>query len=87
VVEYQTCFEVERVDPEVFAHLSDEMALDAARGCLFHRFDPQNRMAPAAITHVRYEARVRGLTVYSFHSFPDEHAIVRTQSLYEPRKQ
>src|SRR3954452_20129542 len=28
-LEYQSCFEVERVDPEVFAHLSDEMTLDA----------------------------------------------------------
>lgn len=85
-VEYQTCFEVERVDPEVFAHLTDEMTLDASRGHLFHRFDPVNRMAPAPITHLRYEARVRGLTVHAFHSFPDEHAIVRTQSLFEPRR-
>ena len=29
-IEYQTCFEVERIDPEVFAHLCDEMTLDAA---------------------------------------------------------
>ncbi len=36
-VEYQTCFEVERVDPEVFAHLCDEMTLDAHRDRLFHR--------------------------------------------------
>jgi hypothetical protein len=85
-IEYQACFEVERVDPEVFAHLSDEMTLDATRGRLFHRFAPVNRMAPAPITHIHYEARVRGLTVHAFHSFPDERAIVRTQSLFEPRK-
>lgn len=84
-IEYQTCFEVERVDPEVFAHLSDEMTLDASRGRLFHRFAPVNRMAPAPVTHLRYEARVRGLTVHTFHSFPGEHAILRTQSLFEPR--
>ncbi len=84
-IEYQTCFEVERADPEVFAHLSDEMTLDATRGRLFHRFAPVNRMAPAPITHIRYEARVRGLTVHTFHTFPDERAIVRTQSLFEPK--
>jgi hypothetical protein len=84
-VEYQTCFEVERVDPEVFAHLSDEMALDPNRGGLFHRFSPSNRMAPAAISHIRVEAKVRGLTIHAFHSFPDERAIVRTQSLFEPK--
>jgi hypothetical protein len=84
-LEYQTCFEVERVDPEVFAHLSDEMALDASRGRLFHRFAPANRMAPAPISHILIESRVRGLSVQAFHTFPDERAIVRTQSLFEPR--
>jgi hypothetical protein len=75
--EYQSCFEVERVDPEVFAHLCDEMTLDADRGVLFHRFTPSN--------HVHIESRVRGLSVQAFHSFPDERAIVRTQSLFETR--
>jgi len=84
-IEYQTCFEVERVDPEVFAHLSDEMTLDASPGRLFHRFAPPNRMAPAPVTHLRYEARVRGLIVHAFHTFPEERAIVRTQSLFEPQ--
>jgi hypothetical protein len=85
-VEYQTCFEVERVDPEVFAHLNDEATLDASHGRLFHRFDPVNRMAPAPVSDVRFEARRGGLTVHTFHSFPEERAIVRTQSLFEPRR-
>ena len=84
-IEYQTCFEVERVDPEVFAHLTEEMTLDADRGRLFHTFAPLNRMAPAPISHVRYESRPRGLTMHAFHTFPEENAIVRTQSLIEPR--
>jgi hypothetical protein len=85
VVDYQTCFEVERVDPEIFAHLSDEMVLDAVRGRLFHRFAPPNRMAAAPISHIHIEARVKGLSVHAFHSFPEECAIIRTQSLFEPR--
>jgi hypothetical protein len=85
VVDYQTCFDVERVDPEVFAHLSDEMVLDAGRGRLFHRFAPLNRMAAAPISHLHIEARVKGLSVHAFHSFPEERAIIRTQSLFEPR--
>ena len=80
---YQTCFEVERVDEEVFAHLCMEMTLDASRERLFHRFAPLNRMAPAPITHLSYVAMARGLSVHSFHTFPEERAIVRTQSLFE----
>ncbi len=82
-VEYQACLEVERVDAEVFAHLCDEMAVDAARDRLFHRSAGSNRMAPAAISHLAFESRVGGLLVHAFHSYPDERAIVRTQSLFE----
>jgi hypothetical protein len=83
-LQYQTCFEVERVDPEVFAHLSDEMTLDAARGHLFHRFTLANRMAPPPLTHIRIDPRAKGLLIHAFHTFPDELAIIRTQSLFEP---
>jgi hypothetical protein len=85
-VEYQTCFEVERVDTAVFAHLCDEMVLDAKGGRLFHRFAPSNRLAPAPISLIHVEARTSGLSVLAFHSFPDERAIVRTQSLFEPNR-
>ncbi|GAC1467385.1 MAG: hypothetical protein NVSMB9_08940 [Isosphaeraceae bacterium] len=84
-IEYQTCFEVERVEPEVFAHLSEEMALDASGPRLFHRFAPVNRMAPAPVSHIHFEARVRGLSIHSFHTFPEERAVLRTQSLFEPK--
>ncbi len=82
-VEYQACLEVERIDPEVFAHLCDEMALDAARDRLFHRSADANRLAPAAISHLAFESRAKGLLVHAFHSFPAERAVVRTQSLFE----
>lgn len=80
---YQACLEVERLDPEVFAHLCDEMTLDAHRDRLFHRFSEANRMAPSAISHLAFESRAKGLLVHAFHSFPAERAIVRTQSLFE----
>jgi hypothetical protein len=40
-------------------------------------------MAPAPISHLHYESRVEGLVVHAFHSFPEERAIVRTQSLFD----
>jgi hypothetical protein len=42
-------------------------------------------MATAPLTHIHVEARVKGLSIHAFHTFPDECAIVRTQSLFEPR--
>ena len=82
-VEYQTSFEVERLDPEVFAHLCDEMTLDNTRDRLFHRSNQADRLAPLAISHVLFESRARGLLIHTFHSFPAELAIIRTQSLFE----
>ncbi len=83
LVEYQACFEVERVEGEVFRHLCEELVADDSRQILAHRFGSSNRLAPAPLSQVYIEARVRGLSIQSFHTFPDECAIVRSQSLYE----
>lgn len=82
-VEYQSCVEVERLDPEVFAHVCEELTLDASPGDLFHRFAPPSRMAPSPISRLHFEPRGKGLTVSAFHTFPEERAIVRVQSLFE----
>ncbi len=83
MIEYQTCFAVERVDPEVFRHLCEEMVAATSRQCLVHHFGSSSRLIPRPLSHVHVEARVRGLSVQSFHTFPEECAIVRSQSLYE----
>jgi hypothetical protein len=83
LIEYQSCVDVERVDLEVFRHLCEEMSLDASRAGLFHRFRSANRMAPPPISHLHVDARANTLAIHSFHTFPDECAIVRTQSLFE----
>jgi len=82
-IEYRSCLEVERVDVEIFNHLCDEIALDVSGQFLVHRFHSSNRLAPQPISHIQLNARVRDLSVQSIHTFPDERAIVRTQSLFE----
>src|SRR5262245_57005841 len=83
VLEYQTCFEAERVEPDVFRHLCEEMVADGSRHSLIHHFRSSNRLAPPPLSHVHLDPRARGLSIQSFHTFPDECAIVRSQSLYE----
>jgi hypothetical protein len=82
-VEYQCCLEVERVDLEIFCHLSEEMSLEVSRDSLLHRFRSTNRLAPSPISHIHIDASRLNLAIQSFHTFPDECAIVRTQSLFE----
>lgn len=82
-VEYQTCFEVERVEPEVFRHLCEEMMADSTPQSMLFRFGSSNRLSPQPLSHIHVDVRARGISIQSFHTFPDESAIVRSQSLYE----
>jgi hypothetical protein len=84
-LDYQTSFEVERCDAEVFDHLCDEAALDATRQTLFYSFASTNRLAPSAVSLIQMEPRAKGLSLHTFHSFPSERAIVRTHSLFEAK--
>jgi hypothetical protein len=83
LIEYQSCIDVERTDLAIFRHLCDEMTLDAARAGLFYRFRSANRLAPPPLSHLQVDAQAKTLSIQSFHTFPDECAIVRTQSLFE----
>jgi hypothetical protein len=85
IIEYQCCLEVERVDLEIFRHLCEEMSLGASRDSLMHHFRSTNRLAPPPISQIHVDTRISHLAVQSFHTFPDECAIVRTQSLFELR--
>jgi hypothetical protein len=84
-LEYQTSFEVERCDREVFDHLSNEAMLDTSRHALFFSFATTNRMALPAVSLIHFESRTKGLSIHTFHSFPAERAVVRTHSLFESR--
>ncbi len=82
-VEYCTCFDVERLDRQVFARLTEEMLADSTRGDLVRQFPTAGRMDPQAVSRVHIEARAKGLSIQGYHTFPGELAIVRTQSLFE----
>lgn len=83
-VDYQVNLQTERLEPEVFLHVHEELANDGARrGLLFH-FRPNSRLGLTPIGFVSVELLPTGLAVNTFHTFPDEFAIIKTQSLIEP---
>jgi Protein of unknown function DUF2617 len=84
-VEYHMCFEVEQVDPEVFRNLCEEAARDSVPEGLFHSFRATNRLSPPPISQIHIDSTSRSLSIQVFHSFPEERAIVRTQSRYDIR--
>ncbi|MFO0871667.1 MAG: DUF2617 family protein [Pirellulales bacterium] len=82
-VTYQMSFQLEPVAPEVFWTFQQELALDASRQGMFHRFDASGRMALGALSYINVESRNRSLLIQAFHTFPDDYAIVKSQSLFE----
>ena len=82
-VRYQVSSQVEVLPPEQFLHVHEELVADGARkGMLFH-FRPENRLGLSPLGVVIVEALPACLSVSAFHTFPDEFALIKTQSLIE----
>ena len=82
-VSYTVNFQLEPVDPEIFWSFQRELSGGETEG-LLHRFDsPGGRFALGAMSYVNVELRNRSMLVQAFHTFPDDYAIVKSQSWFE----
>jgi hypothetical protein len=84
-ITYQTSFQVEVLPQEIFLHVHDEIVADGGKRGLLHNFEPHHRLALAPLGYVSVEARAGCLFLSSFHTFPGEHTVIKTQSLIERR--
>ncbi|NBW86502.1 MAG: DUF2617 family protein, partial [Planctomycetia bacterium] len=80
---YQTCFQLETVEQEVFWTFQQELEAAGTKRGLLHRFESGGRLAPGAMSWIDVETRPRTMIVQAFHTFPDDLAIVKSQSLFE----
>jgi hypothetical protein len=84
-ISYQMSFQVEVLPPEIFLHVHDEILADGGKRGLLHNFQPHHRLSLAPLGFITVEARPGCLFLSAFHTFPDEHTIVKTQSLIEKK--
>jgi hypothetical protein len=80
---YQMSFQLEPVEPEVFWTFQQELASDGQRMGMLHRFDSGGRIALGALSYINVASRNRTLLIQAFHTFPDDYAIVKSQSLFQ----
>ena len=80
---YGVTFSLEPVEPEVFWTFQQELSLDGTRHGMLHKFDSSGRMALGALSYINIESRNSSLLVQAFHTFPDDYAIVKSQSLFK----
>jgi hypothetical protein len=82
-VNYQMSFQVEVLTPEIFLHVHDEIVADGGKRGLLYNFQPNHRLSLAPLGFIAVEARARCLFISTFHTFPEEHTVVKSQSLIE----
>jgi hypothetical protein len=84
-ISYQMSFQVETLPQEIFLHVHDEILADGGKRGLLYNFQPNHRLSLAPLGFVTVEARAGCLILTTFHTFPDEHSIVKSQSLIEKK--
>jgi len=84
-IHYEASFQVEVLPPEIFLHIHDEILVDGSKRGLLHHFPAGDRLAIAPLGFISAEARAGCLILSTFHTFPDEHTVVKTQSLIEKK--
>lgn len=79
-VSYRTHFQLESVDPDMFWMVQKQLGSGPTEG-LLHRFDSSGRISFGALSYLHVELRLRSMLIQAIHTFPDDHAIVKVESL------
>ena len=82
-IDYMMNFQVERMSSGVYSRTHHELARQGAQRGLFVPFPTWMARSLTPFTYIDYEARPNELHVFTFHAFPSELTIVKTQSLFE----
>lgn len=80
---YQVSFQLETVPPEIFWTFQQELVNNSEREGMLHMFESSGRVAMGALSYINLETRNHSLKVQAFHTFPDDCAVVKSQSLFE----
>ena len=80
---YQVDFQLESADPEVFWAVQQQLVSNDHPKGMLHTFDASARVPMGAISYIHLETREKSLLVQACHTFPDDCAIVKSQSRFE----
>ncbi|TWT30298.1 hypothetical protein KOR34_48560 [Posidoniimonas corsicana] len=82
-VTYKVDFSLDSVDAKTFYTFQDEIKLAGAKEGMLHQFDSSGRFGLGALSYVNVQSRDRSMLVQALHTFPDDYAIVKTQSVFK----
>jgi hypothetical protein len=85
-ITYHTTFQVETLAPDLFLEFHDELLADGEKRGLIHHFHSSSRPAVSPLGMIAVESRANCLFLSTFHTFPDEYTVVKSQSLIEKKE-
>lgn len=80
---YAVKFALEPLDPALFWSFQKQLMDTGQRKGMLHSFDASGRVALGAISYINIESRDKSLMIQAFHTFPDDSAIVKSQSTFQ----
>lgn len=78
---YKTHFQLEPVEPELFFMVQQQLGKGPTEG-LLHHFDSSRRMELGALSYINIETRQQSMLIQAIHTFPDDYAIVKVESVF-----
>lgn len=86
-ISYRTSYSLEPVSPDTFWTFQETLFSGGTPEGLLHSFDSSGRMALGAISYINVETRLRSMRVRAIHTFPDDYAIVKSESIFAFEKE
>jgi len=85
-IHYMMNFQVESMSPMAYSRTHHELARQGARRGLFVPFPTWRARSLTPFSFIDYEVKPDQLHVFAFHAFPQDLTMVRTQSIFELKK-
>lgn len=82
-VRYHVSYQLDAVPAEVYLQVHREMLADARKATLAVSMPGSTESSPDCLSYLMTDLLPDGLVIHSFHSFPDNGAVLRIQTLFE----
>lgn len=82
-VRYHCSYQLEHVPLDVYLQLHREFEVDALNATLSLTLAGSSPQSPNCISLLKCDILNEGIVVHAFHTFPDNAAVLRTQTLFE----
>ena len=81
-IEYRYEYALERVPAEMFWMIQKQLGESCKNHELIQLFDSSGRIAIGGLSFIHVDTRLRSLHIQAIHTFPDDMALVKTESTF-----